>query len=80
MKFEKEGEWIVGTPIYIGVDMDIKKAMACSHDDYLERAKAIQHGHLIVQETCKNCTASRVRYRPATEEDAKALKKQTESP
>lgn len=74
MKFEKEGEWIVGTPIYLRID--VAKAMKCSHDEFVPGAKAVEHGHLIVQETCKECGASRVRYRPATEEDIQAMKEQ----
>jgi len=71
MKFEEHGGWIVSTPIYMGSTDDVWKAQKCAHQEYREGTRRVDQGMLIVQELCTGCVASRVKYRPATPEEAK---------
>lgn len=73
MKFEQKGEWLVSTPMYIGSSDDVWKAQSCLHKEYREVGKKVDEGMLIVQEACKACVASRVKYRPVTEGDEKVV-------
>lgn len=68
MKTSLEGDWFVTTPVYIGMAADMEKAQTCSHQ-YVEGAKKVEQGHLMIHERCTLCVASRVKYRKATAEE-----------
>jgi hypothetical protein len=71
VKSTREGEWFVTTPVYIGMAADIGKAESCVHE-YVQGAKKVEQGHLMIHESCTRCVASRVRYREATAQEMKA--------
>jgi hypothetical protein len=71
VKSHREGEWFVTTPVYIGLAADLEKAKGCSHQ-YVQGAKKVEQGHLMIHESCALCVASRARYREATAEEMKA--------
>lgn len=63
MKFSKEGEWTVSTPIYVGSKADVEKAAKCPHPAFVKFAEDIREGHLLVAERCTMCVATRTRYK-----------------
>lgn len=69
MKFEQNGEWMVSTPIYMGFGSDVERAQACPHESYVETARTVKDGMLVIQERCSRCVAVRGKYRPAKPEE-----------
>ena len=68
MKFVKEGEWMVGTPAYIGDPKAIKRAASCSHEfEEINRETKMDEGRAVVMalERCKKCVAVRAKYKDA---------------
>lgn len=64
MRFSHDGEWTVSTPIYVGSDADLRKAIACPHRTYTKVTEDVKHGTLMIMERCADCVATRVRSRP----------------
>jgi len=67
VKFERDGEALVSTPIYVGDDAAIAKAARCTHE--FESKGEPQRGGpggraLLQQQYCKLCVATRVRVTP----------------
>jgi hypothetical protein len=67
VRFEKQGEWFVSTPIYIGMKDDVDKAARCPHGTWKEFGKGsrVEDGKKILActERCTICVATRVRYK-----------------
>lgn len=66
MRFEREGEWIVSTPIYVGSSADVAKATKCSNEYEESNRERKLDGNRpieIVLERCKKCVATRAKYR-----------------
>ena len=64
MMTRREGDWMVTTPIYVGMPEDIEVALACPHEKYepMHEAK-ISGTKECVFEKCAKCCARRVRYK-----------------
>lgn len=76
MKFSKDGEWWVSTPVIAGPLDKVQAAAGCKHPVWDEISKSVVAtvggGILTIAERCKECAfAMRVRYRAATPEETK---------
>lgn len=71
MKFEAQGEWMVGTPIIVGISGPaLDAATKCSHASWTEECREVREGALVILERCTAClVATRGRYRPVKEGD-----------
>lgn len=70
MRFSKQGDWQVGTPVYVGTGDQVSLATKCRHDEYkLLSQTVIDQGILSVVERCTKCIAVRSKFRPATKEE-----------
>ncbi len=73
MKFERQGEWMVGTPIYVGPEALVAKAMMCKHE-FAETPGTLKRDNEpitnrvveMAMDRCGHCVASRARYRYTT--------------
>lgn len=66
MKFEQQGEWMVGTPLLAGAGEDIEAARLCSHPSWKEEVREVKDGFLMIMDRCTACQfATRGRYQPA---------------
>jgi hypothetical protein len=63
MRSYQDGQWLVTTPIYIGSTYEVEKAAACAHKGFEETLRTEREGRLLVAERCRECIATRVRYR-----------------
>ena len=68
MKLSREGDSLVSTPVFIGHDEDMQKAVQCAHE--FEPAGApVRDGPgkraFLQREHCKKCIGMRVRVTPA---------------
>lgn len=71
MKFEQQGEWMVGTPLVAGVGPGLEAALRCPHPSWKEKTRDLNGGFLVVFERCSTCYfATRGKYRPAKEGDS----------
>jgi len=62
MEFQKEKEWMVSEPFYIGPDMD--KFSNCKHEWEEKFGAGIPLPKLVASvEKCKNCDAMRAKYK-----------------
>lgn len=68
MKFEAQGEWMVGTPLIAGVGPGLEAALKCSHPSWTEECREIKEVFLVVMDRCTACRfATRGRYRKLKE-------------
>lgn len=67
MKLERDGDTLVSTPIYVGRDEDLRRAVRCEH--YFEPKGAPEPGPdgktQLQREYCRLCVGMRVRITPA---------------
>lgn len=69
MKFERQGEWMVGTPIVAGTGLDIEAALKCPHPAWKEEVRDIRDGVLVIMERCTTCRfTTRGKYQPVKKE------------
>lgn len=68
MKFEQQGEWMVGTPIVAGTGEDIEAALQCPHPSWREECREVKDGFLMIMDRCTACLfATRGRYQSVKE-------------
>ncbi len=65
MKFLKEGEWMVSTPVYVGLPETLIKMTKCDHPEWgnMTVRPTIEGGHEMFMQRCEFCSATRVRFR-----------------
>jgi hypothetical protein len=63
VKFIKDGEWTISTPVFVGSVRDVEDAAACPHETWVWFSKDTHDGHLMIAERCESCIATRVRMK-----------------
>lgn len=64
MRFHAEGEWTVSSPVYLGDEVSVQRAMLCAHEFWDNLSENEVDGAIIQVERCKSCIAVRTRTRP----------------
>ena len=62
MEFHIEGEWMVGSPVYVGDSESVLRMAECSHEKWQEQSKSEANGYSMIMEKC-SCGATRGRYK-----------------
>lgn len=63
MKFTKQGDWLVSTPVYVGTADQVAHAARCKHEAWVELVGAGQPERIAIVEHCRDCCASRARQK-----------------
>lgn len=59
---------MVGTPIMAGFGEAALLAQKCSHPSWTMETRTVEQGTVLVMERCGECIATRMKYRPVSEE------------